>query len=126
MLCFFASKCGVSSKSSDTEIPLAPIEEEMWCENDRRCMSVKGAVDFARSNNLLGIILNAAILHRIPPLIQEAKESGLLLAAFGLQQHVSAVGGPHHSLPRGDAITVDAVLQGGVLSYIDHALRELA
>lgn len=38
-----------------------PIDEE---ESDSRCRSVGAAVQFAKSNNLLGVILNANLLVR--------------------------------------------------------------
>ncbi|KAG0205298.1 phosphate system positive regulatory protein pho81 [Mortierella sp. GBA30] len=52
-------------------------------ENDRRCTSIKEAVKFARSNNLLGVICEATPLIQVPSLITHIKESGLVLTSFG-------------------------------------------
>lgn len=57
---FFSSKCGVARGSN----PLLPeqglsADEE---ESDTRCCSVGAAVQFAKSNNLLGVLLNANLL----------------------------------------------------------------
>lgn len=45
--------------------------------------SLKEAVKFAKRNNLLGVISDAATLVRIPSLISNIKESGLVLVTFG-------------------------------------------
>ncbi|KAI7906999.1 uncharacterized protein BX663DRAFT_494461 [Cokeromyces recurvatus] len=45
--------------------------------------SLKEAVRFAKRNNLLGIIADAATVVQIPSLISNIKESGLVLVTFG-------------------------------------------
>lgn len=84
----------------------APQEEE----SDVRCLSVREAVNFAKSRNLLGVILEASTLvclqllpdllrsfltrlsylilldkkqSAVPSLVASVKDAGLLLAAFG-------------------------------------------
>ncbi|KAF9981772.1 phosphate system positive regulatory protein pho81 [Mortierella antarctica] len=52
-------------------------------EADRRCTSIKEAIKFARSNNLLGVICEATPLIQVPNLIANIKESGLVLTTFG-------------------------------------------
>ncbi|KAG0204690.1 phosphate system positive regulatory protein pho81 [Mortierella sp. GBA30] len=52
-------------------------------EDDKRCTSIKEAVKFARSNNLLGVICEATPLIQVPSLITHIKESGLILSSFG-------------------------------------------
>ncbi|KAF9949571.1 phosphate system positive regulatory protein pho81 [Mortierella alpina] len=52
-------------------------------EADRRCTSIKEAIKFARSNNLLGVICEATPLIQVPSLIANIKESGLVLTSFG-------------------------------------------
>lgn len=54
---FFASKCGVA-RSSNVTAELMLDDEE----TDNRCRSVGAAVQFAKSNNLLGVMLNAKLL----------------------------------------------------------------
>ncbi|KAF9428742.1 phosphate system positive regulatory protein pho81 [Podila epigama] len=53
-------------------------------EDDKRCTSIKEAVKFARSNNLLGVICEATPLIQVPSLITHIKESGLILSSFGV------------------------------------------
>ncbi|GJJ69376.1 CDK inhibitor PHO81 [Entomortierella parvispora] len=52
-------------------------------EEDRRCTSIKEAIKFARSNNMLGVICEATPLIQVPGLITNIKESGLILTSFG-------------------------------------------
>ncbi|KAF9361652.1 phosphate system positive regulatory protein pho81 [Mortierella sp. AD094] len=54
-----------------------------FLETDRRCTSIKEAIKFARSNNLLGVICEATPLIQVPSLITNIKESGLVLTSFG-------------------------------------------
>lgn len=61
---FFSSKCGVARGSEILSLGQGlPADEE---ESDSRCRSVDAAVQFAKSNNLLGVILNANLLVRCP------------------------------------------------------------
>ncbi|KAF9580672.1 phosphate system positive regulatory protein pho81 [Lunasporangiospora selenospora] len=60
-----------------------PNEPE-FCEDDKRCLSIKEAVRFARSNNLLGVICEATPLVQVPSLITHIKEAGLILSSFGV------------------------------------------
>ncbi|ORZ04447.1 hypothetical protein BCR41DRAFT_198189 [Lobosporangium transversale] len=55
-----------------------------FVETDRRCTSIKEAIKFARSNNLLGVICEATPLIQVPSLITHIKKSGLILASFGM------------------------------------------
>ncbi|KAG0308647.1 phosphate system positive regulatory protein pho81 [Dissophora globulifera] len=55
-----------------------------FVETDRRCTSIKEAIKFARSNNLLGLICEATPLLQVPSLITNIKESGLILTSFGI------------------------------------------
>ncbi|KAK5827879.1 hypothetical protein F5H01DRAFT_272383, partial [Linnemannia elongata] len=52
-------------------------------ETDKRCTSIKEAIKFARTNNLLGVICEATPLIQVPSLITHIKESGLILTSFG-------------------------------------------
>ena len=55
---FFASYCGISKESHGSQLVPAPVEEE----SDLRCLSVREAVNFAKSTNLLGVILEGSTL----------------------------------------------------------------
>ncbi|KAG0072146.1 phosphate system positive regulatory protein pho81 [Linnemannia elongata] len=56
---------------------------EKFQETDKRCTSIKEAIKFARTNNLLGVICEATPLIQVPSLITHIKESGLILTSFG-------------------------------------------
>ncbi|KAF9910259.1 phosphate system positive regulatory protein pho81 [Linnemannia zychae] len=58
-------------------------EAEKFLETDKRCTSIKEAIKFARTNNLLGIICEATPLIQVPSLITHIKESGFILTSFG-------------------------------------------
>ncbi|GAA6054549.1 hypothetical protein JCM3770_006024 [Rhodotorula araucariae] len=105
---FFASFCGLSRSASGAAVAavvdgqpgkLVPANR---VEEDRRCTSIREAVKFARSNNLLGIMLDATMLVQIPSLIQSAREHGLLITTFGTASRV---------------VHADAHMADGVLSY---------
>lgn len=55
---FFASYCGLSRKRTDASL----IPADMTEESDLRSLSVREAVNFAKSTNLLGVILEATTL----------------------------------------------------------------
>ena len=55
---FFASYCGLSRKRTDASLVPAGLDEEV----DLRSLSVREAVNFAKSTNLLGVILEATTL----------------------------------------------------------------
>ncbi|WVO13631.1 hypothetical protein L204_101252 [Cryptococcus depauperatus] len=91
---FFASFCGLSRhKPSDfssltPHLVSAPPEEE----SDVRCLSVREAVYFAKSMNLLGVILEASTLVAVPSLVTSVKDAGLLLATFDNVWDVTDIG----------------------------------
>ncbi|SCV69297.1 BQ2448_2317 [Microbotryum intermedium] len=101
---FFASYCGISrSNSSGQLVPANRVED------DRRCTSIREAVKFAKTNNLLGVMLDATILLKVPSVIQSVKEHGLLVTTFGTD------------VPAGWA---DAHMASGVLSYASSAFLQ--
>lgn len=101
---FFGSFCGLarsrrsspatlasaSSSSSSLSSRLEPIE--LAEEDDKRCLSVREAVKFAKANNLLGVMLDATLIAQVPHLIYSIKESGLILAVFGGTDEDKALG----------------------------------
>ena len=54
---FLASKCGIQNACAPTPTSLGP--EDM---DDRRLSSISAAVDWAKTNNLLGVFLDADLL----------------------------------------------------------------
>ncbi|KAF8591565.1 hypothetical protein K439DRAFT_907882 [Ramaria rubella] len=78
--------------------------------------SVAAAVEFAKANNLLGVLINACILAKVPSLIQGIKETGVLLATFAMRDMTDQ---PQNA----DTGIVDAVMRNGVLTFVDHSSR---
>ncbi|KAG8900763.1 ubiquitin-protein ligase peroxin 12 [Tulasnella sp. 408] len=119
---FFASNCGLESSTGlDTaDTPNRSME-------DAHCASLDAAIAFAKANNLLGVMVAASLLVRVPSLVVAVKDSGVLVAAFGSKDQTSLL--TSSTPPIVDGVvssTVDAVLQDGILSYIDHAPRTVA
>ncbi|KAI0921288.1 hypothetical protein AcW2_006306 [Taiwanofungus camphoratus] len=111
---FLASQCGEPSHSlpSRTALCMADV-----C--DYRFSSLNSAIDFSKSNNLLGVILDASLLARVPSLIQGVKDLGLLVGTFGAKEDMSKL----HASSDTDANGIDAALQDGVLTYFDYYKR---
>ncbi|KAF7721722.1 phosphate system positive regulatory protein pho81 [Apophysomyces ossiformis] len=85
---FFNTYCGLNMGNSRRGTKRKSIgSEETNAEvkhtTDLRCASLKEAVKFAKRNNLLGVISEATPLVQVPSLIQNIKESGLILVTFG-------------------------------------------
>jgi CDK inhibitor PHO81 len=73
-----------------------------------RCLSVREAVNFAKSTNLLGVIIEGTTLAAVPSLVASVKDAGLLLAAFGDAGDVAVL-----RVGAVDGRTVDAFLIDG-------------
>ncbi|OBZ76417.1 Ankyrin repeat protein nuc-2 [Grifola frondosa] len=103
--------------------------------HDYRFASLDSAVEFCKTNNLLGVLLDAGLLvrllasdllHRIysrghtvqvPSLIQGVKDLGLLVGSFGSPENMDKL--PTFS----DANGIDAALHDGVLTYFNYGKR---
>lgn len=77
---FFASFCGIDGMASLERGQLLPSTRH---ETDPRRESISEAVRFAKSNNLLGIMVDVALLNHVPHLVESVKASGLLLITIG-------------------------------------------
>lgn len=87
---FFASYCGLA-RTADGKTILAPCDRG---EPDPRRQSVSEAVRFAKSNNLLGIMVDAIVLNHVPQLVHSIKAAGLLLITIGTFAPVAEAGAP--------------------------------
>ncbi|KIO30526.1 hypothetical protein M407DRAFT_20415 [Tulasnella calospora MUT 4182] len=116
---FFASNCGLESSTG-----LDNANTPDRSTTDARCRSLDAAITFATANNLLGVMVVASLLARVPSLMAAVKDSGVLVAAFGSKDQTSLLTSSIPPIVDGAiSSTVDAVLQDGILSYIDHASR---
>ncbi|KAJ1311286.1 hypothetical protein OPQ81_009784 [Rhizoctonia solani] len=109
---FFSSYCGMVPRESHDAG--ASIET---AQGDLRQRSINGAVDFAKENNLLGVLVDARLIRQVPSIAQAVRESNILLGSFGLPDQVMVV------LPIGpdiEPLNLDATLTQGVLTMHDH------
>ncbi|TYJ56867.1 hypothetical protein B9479_002478 [Cryptococcus floricola] len=109
---FFASYSGISrahSMSATFSKHLIPAPKEE--ESDVRCLSVREAVNFAKSRNLLGVILESSTLAAVPSLVASVKDAGLLLATFGDQTDIGVL-----RQGASDGRTVDAFVIDGIMT----------
>jgi len=104
---FFGSQCGEKSPfvPSPTALSIADV-------TDRRLFSLDAAVEFAKENNLLGVLLNAEALIQVPSLTDAIRDAGLIVCIYGTSE-VSAVG---------DGNRFDAYLYEGSMIYNEQGL----
>ncbi|TRM68445.1 hypothetical protein BD626DRAFT_481753 [Schizophyllum amplum] len=77
--------------------------------DNRPTLSIGEAVDFARSNNLLGIFADGNMLARVPSLMDAVRDAGLLLGSHSRQdEHLIDL--------------VDAYMDEGLLVYAERTL----
>ncbi|KAJ2736937.1 phosphate system positive regulatory protein pho81 [Coemansia sp. BCRC 34962] len=74
-------------------------------------LSLKEAVRFACTNNLLGVMCTSSLLTRVPALIKNIKDNGLFLVSFGRENQDEQL----RALQRGHG--VDATMCDGVIKY---------
>lgn len=92
---FFSTYCGLNKDDMTRGVKRRVSEDASVTEvrhrpkQDVRTRSLKEAVKFAKRNNLLGVICEASPLVRVPSLIKNIKESGLILVSFG-QMNIDA------------------------------------
>lgn len=120
----------VPRESHDAE---ASIETAV---GDLRQGSISAAVDFAKENNLLGILVDArlivsrlvihswvqltidlALQHQVPSIVQAVRDANILLGSFGLPDPITS-GLPVN--PDMEPLNLDAKLAQGVLTVHEH------
>lgn len=111
---FLASQCGEHSRALPSATALGIDDVQ-----DYRFSSLDAAVEFSKSNNLLGVLLDAGLLAQVPSLIQGVKDLGLLVGTFGAQEDLARLPTSSDTDPNG----IDAALQDGVLSYFNYYKR---
>ncbi|KAI0750892.1 cyclin-dependent protein kinase inhibitor [Daedaleopsis nitida] len=111
---FLATQCGEASRAPPSTTAL-DIDDA----HDHRLGSLDAAVEFSRMNNLLGVLLDASLLARVPSLIQGVKDFGLLVGTYGLREDLERL----PTSAGADASGVDAALLDGVLTYFNHKQR---
>ncbi|KAJ7591395.1 cyclin-dependent protein kinase inhibitor [Mycena floridula] len=103
---FFASHCGIG-RAND--------------EADRRLASLGAAVEFARTNNLLGIFVDAELLLQVPSLINGIRNAGLLVGIHRVTEHSSVL----TSLSEIQGTPIDAFGSEDFMVYVNHSALEV-
>ncbi|KAJ3009142.1 ADP-ribosylation factor protein 3 [Thoreauomyces humboldtii] len=104
---FFGTSCGYPTEGDAEDADFPPLADESVVR-DPRSSSIKAAIRFAKSSNLLGVVCEAAPLVQAPVLIKTIKESGLLLATYGQTNNNPS------NVSVQDQYGVDAVIVSGV------------
>jgi len=104
ILCFFASQCAKEDLVAPTRTALTYLNV-----GDHRMRSLAAAVEFAKKNNMLGLVLSADELTRVPTLIDDIRDAGLVICAYGSNTGKSAN-------------QVDAFLEDGMVIYREHGV----
>ncbi|KAK0206214.1 cyclin-dependent protein kinase inhibitor [Desarmillaria ectypa] len=110
---FFASHCGKKDIFLSSPSPFT-LEDE----DDGKFCSLGEAVEFARINNLLGVIVDADLLLQVPSLVQGIKNVGLLAGIHGTSDRSTPL------TTVGDG-SIDAYLSDGFAVYLDHSMQEI-
>lgn len=80
---------------------------------------MREAVNFAKSTNLLGVILEATTLAAVPSLLASVKDAGLVLAAFGREGDVGALRAARvEGRAGGEGRVVDAHVEDGYVGFL--------
>lgn len=125
---FFASGCGWENTSWPSPTALGYEDAD-----DQRLRSLGSAVDFAKSNNLLGVMLEADLLvnHvptsvlqrtdqtaqvKVPSLVEGMRDAGLLVATWGSSDMLTSISSTYEAYEG----TLDAFLREGVLMFLEH------
>ncbi|PIL37231.1 transporter [Ganoderma sinense ZZ0214-1] len=111
---FLASQCGEVHRAPPSATALSTDDV-----HDHRLWSLDAAVESAKMNNLLGVLLDARLLAQVPSLIQGVKDFGLVVGTYGLREDTEKL----PTTAGTEANGVDATLHDGVLIYFNHTLR---
>ncbi|KAG6903307.1 hypothetical protein C0995_013060 [Termitomyces sp. Mi166 len=113
---FFVSRCGKNSLSTPSPTALGAEEEY-----DPRLSSIGAAVEFARINNLLGVLVDADLLVQVPSLIHGIRNAGLIVGAHGKPEDLDILSAASDI----EGTPVDAILQNGKVIFTDRVTEEL-
>lgn len=113
---FFASRCGGGPTTPDTTSKTALGS----AGDDQRTRSIGAAVEFAKSNNLLGIFIDAELLIRVPSVVDGIRSAELIVGVLGSPETVSQLASAD-----GEAPAVDAYFDKGTVSFVDRSVRDM-
>ncbi|KAK2466431.1 hypothetical protein APHAL10511_002073 [Amanita phalloides] len=105
---FYASSCGQHAESAGGD-------------GDDRTASLGVAIEFASSNNLLGVFVEASLLVRVPSLIHGIRNAGLLVGVHGKAEDYNEL----ITTSQIDSTPVDAYINGGMVIFVDNAMRDV-
>jgi len=115
---FLGTICGKGSKNLVCSTAAGSGQGEMCVT------SVGAAVDFAKANNLLGLLVDSDLLVQVPSLTDGIRSSELIVGVYGAQQTLASLRGGS-LVVESEGGNVDAFLSDGVISFVDRSMRAL-
>jgi len=82
-------------------------------------LSIGAAIEFAKANKLLGLLVDSDLLVQVPSLADGIRSSELIVGVYGAEQTLASLG-----VPESDSDAVDAFFADGVIRFIDRSKRE--
>lgn len=118
---FFASRCGGGGSSNPTA-PGADTSKTARgsAGDDQRTHSIGAAVEFAKSNNLLGVFIDAEFLIRVPSVVDGIRSAELIVGVLGSPEKFSQL-----TSADCESHAVDAYFHSGTMSFIDRSIGGL-
>jgi len=86
-------------------------------------LSIGAAVEFAKANNLLGLLVDSDLLVQVPSLADGIRSSELIVGVYGAEHTLASLRGGC-SPPESESGAVDAFIINGVISFIDRSQRD--
>jgi len=114
---FLGTICG---KESENHISVTALGSG---RGEKRVSSIGAAIEFAKANNLLGLLMDSDLLAQVPSLADGIRSSELIVGVYGSAQTLTSLRGGS-SAPEGESGAVDALFSDGVISFIDRSKRE--
>jgi len=112
---FFSSRCGQPSKDHGS-IPPNPDLRDVG--DDQYSSSVAEGVEFAKTNNLLGVFFDSELLLQVPSLIQGIRDAGLLVGIHNGPSLTDVVS------QSAENAHIDVYVHDGTVVYTDHSPKD--
>lgn len=119
---FFASECGGGTGTGDSRGFVGSTSKTARgsAGDDLRTCSIGAAVQFAKSNNLLGIFIDADLLIRVPSTVDGIRSAELIVGVLGSPEKFSQLTSDDN-----ERHAVDAYFDDGIVSFIDRSTKDL-
>lgn len=116
---FFASQCGKNGISGHSSHLAAGSAGD-----DQRTLSIGSAVEFAKSNNLLGVFIDADLLIRVPSAVDGIRSAELIVGVLGGPEHFTQTQAHAAYTNTNERHAVDAYFDRGTMTFVDRSGRD--